>query len=189
MRLRLAELALLIGASGLSACSTWQGPALYAPSENVDPFPHGLYRFVDDGKPSDARWDGTRFIEVGKEARPDDKDIPDLVIVPLALPGHDLHLIQATSHSTSDGQKKPDSEFFLVRRNGPQFLLVMPDCATSMKIVRGAGGVVVRLPNKTVSNPSGLVCRFTTRVSLEAAARRYAIQSKLPGVPFTRVGD
>jgi hypothetical protein len=173
----------------LSACSTWQGPALYARSESVDPFPHGVYRYVDNGKAHYAQWDGINFVDLDKKGEKTDADRPDLIIVRVNWPDHVLHVIQTTYRPSSKEQKRQDSEFFLVRRDGRRFLFIMPDCATSKAVVRSAGGAVVRLPRKTISNPGGLVCRFTTRVSLEAAARRYAVRTKLPAVPFTYVGD
>lgn len=199
MSMRLAGLCLVL--LSLCGCSAWMGPAFYSPNEAVNPFSPGLYRLrseIADKKEMVVRWDGHHLYEDGQTSEKMDKDVRNLMAIPLAVPERDVFIVQARTVERQDV-----ALYAVLERNGHSYRGDMPDCRTTGDIAEAAGAKVESAeaaiaqmkgldqpgPDGETSQSGHQLCIFPDRGSLEAALRRYIKERQLSGALIERIGD
>jgi len=185
----------------LCGCSAWMGAAFYGRNEAVNPFSPGLYRVrseIADKKEMVVRWDGHHLYEDGQTSEKMDKDVRNLMAIPLAVPGRDLFIVQARTVERQDV-----ALYAVLERNGHSYRGDMPDCRTTGDIAKTAGakvesaeaaiaqmkGVEQPVPEREGAQSGHQLCIFPDRGSLEAALRRYIKERQLSGALIERIGD
>ena len=199
MNMRL--LILCLASLSLSGCAGWMGPAVYSRNESVNPFPPGRYRVqsdIGDKKEMVVRWDGHHLFEDGQESRNMDSDLRNLTLVPLAVAGRQIFIVQGRIAD------RDDVAFYgVLERTDARYLVDMPNCGTTREIALAAGaqlqsmeaafggGGHTQLPDREASNHASTtdLCIFPNRASLEAGLRRYITDRRLSGTLIERIGD
>ena len=126
---------ILLGAMLLSGCGMWSGPAFYPVDKSFSWLPRGTYRSQSEGKSRYGRWDGKSFIELPSGKR--QKQDWFLTMTTLAGTKLDASIAQISPANGKDG-----AIYALVVRDGNTWTYVLPDCATTRKIVTDAGGIM-----------------------------------------------
>lgn len=177
--LRVAILAVFL----LSSCSAWVGPAFYGLNEAVNPFPPGRYRLSGGEEQSETiSWDGHHLLSLSKSMRGTKKELQDWSAIPFLTAGPDIFVLQMRE------SKSDKAMYGVLERRGDRYRADLPNCGQTIALARAAGAVIELndADGAPTTNPS---CVFSTRISLEAALRRYITERELLGVKIERVGN
>ena len=141
---------------------------------------------------------GHHLYEDGQASEKMDKDVRNLMAIPLAVPGRDLFIVQARTVERQDV-----ALYAVLERNGHSYRGDMPDCRTTGDIAKAAGakvestetaiaqmkGAEQPAPEGGSSQSGHQLCIFPDRGSLEAALRQYIKERQLSGALIERISD